>query len=140
MTESFGTPNFMAPEVIKGVYDQKCDIWSIGIILHVLLVGRAPFVGKDYGDLLRQISNYEVMSFTIPGLKDRSIGAIDVLRKLVHVDPTMRPTADLILEHNWLRSLGEFTINVSDIKKSLACFKNFRQVGILQKAVLTYIV
>jgi calcium-dependent protein kinase len=40
-------PSYIAPEVIKKLYNYKCDIWSIGIILFVLISGNAPFLGKD---------------------------------------------------------------------------------------------
>ena len=43
MTQPFGTPNYMAPEVIKGCYNEKCDLWSIGVLNFVLLVGQMPF-------------------------------------------------------------------------------------------------
>lgn len=42
-----GTPMYIAPEVINGKYDFKCDVWSAGIILHLLLTGQAPFNGND---------------------------------------------------------------------------------------------
>lgn len=55
MTETFGTPYYMAPEVIKGVYTQKADLWSVGVILHILLVGYPPFDDKDTNKLLHKI-------------------------------------------------------------------------------------
>ena len=42
-----GTSYYIAPEVLKSVYDERCDVWSIGCILYVLLSGRAPFDDED---------------------------------------------------------------------------------------------
>jgi calcium-dependent protein kinase len=46
MTARKGTINYCAPEVIQGKYNQRCDIWSIGVICYVLLCGEQPFNGK----------------------------------------------------------------------------------------------
>ena len=43
-----GTPAFTSPEVINGSYDQKIDIWSIGIVSYFLLCGKYPYSGRDY--------------------------------------------------------------------------------------------
>ena len=40
------TTSYMAPEVLEGVFNEKCDIWSIGVILHILLTGSSPFKSK----------------------------------------------------------------------------------------------
>ena len=50
-----GTPFYIAPEVIKNSFDEKCDIWSVGIITHAMLTGKPPFVGKSNTAILKAV-------------------------------------------------------------------------------------
>lgn len=53
-----GSPSYMAPEIIKGEkYNEKVDIWSIGVITYILLTGRLPFNGKTPDEKKRLIVN-----------------------------------------------------------------------------------
>jgi len=57
MKTRVGTSYYVAPEVLKQEYDDKCDIWSCGVILHILLVGYPPFNGSSPKEVLTKISS-----------------------------------------------------------------------------------
>ena len=55
MSKVNGTPYYIAPEVLNQRYNEKCDTWSIGVILYMTLVGSAPFDGKTDEDIINRI-------------------------------------------------------------------------------------
>lgn len=65
MITSFGTPLYMAPEVLAGKpYNYKADIWSLGITLIEILTGSFPFMGQSKSEILSKIrtGNYLIES------------------------------------------------------------------------------
>lgn len=64
MSEMLGTPYYIAPEVINGKYNEKCDVWSIGVILFILLSGTPPFNGFTDTEIMDNVKkgNYNFKS------------------------------------------------------------------------------
>ena len=56
-----GTPYYVAPEVLKGDYDERCDVWSLGVIMYILLCGYPPFEGDNNKVIFQKILNSEVV-------------------------------------------------------------------------------
>ena len=53
--EIIGSSYYMAPEVLKQKYNEKCDIWSAGVLLYMLLTKKAPFNGKNNKIIMEKI-------------------------------------------------------------------------------------
>ena len=61
MNDYIGTPYFVCPEILKKwPYDNKCDIWSLGICLFKLLSNKYPFKGKNFQELIKSIKKYPI--------------------------------------------------------------------------------
>ena len=95
---SCGSPNYAAPEVIGGkLYaGPEVDVWSCGIILYVLLVGRLPFDDEHIPTLFAKIARG---SFAIPSWMPA--GATALIKKMLVVNPLQRATIDDIRADPW---------------------------------------
>jgi calcium-dependent protein kinase len=99
--EVLGTPFYIAPEVLKGTYSEKCDIWSLGVIVYMLLSGKAPFYGRDDSAIFSMVKKgkYEFKEKEWKGI---SKNARDFVSKLLTFSPEIRPNAEEAISHPWL--------------------------------------
>ncbi|KAI9806735.1 MAG: hypothetical protein M1825_006192 [Sarcosagium campestre] len=103
---SCGSPNYAAPEVISGkLYaGPEVDVWSCGVILYVLLVGRLPFDDEYIPTLFKKIAQG---SFSVPNYL--SSGAVNLIRKMLVVNPVHRITVQEIRQDPWfVKNLPEY--------------------------------
>jgi carbon catabolite-derepressing protein kinase len=95
---SCGSPNYAAPEVISGkLYaGPEVDVWSCGVILYVLLVGRLPFDDEYIPTLFKKIAagNYSIPSYLSPG-------AVSLIKRMLMVNPVHRITVAEIRQDPW---------------------------------------
>ncbi|XP_020715799.1 peripheral plasma membrane protein CASK isoform X3 [Ceratitis capitata] len=97
-----GCPHYMAPEVVtRRLYGKGCDVWGAGVMLHVLLSGRLPFLGSGIR-LQNSIARGRV-SFEAPEWKSISTTAKDLVMKMLSANPHHRPSITEVLDHPWMR-------------------------------------
>ena len=76
---------YIAPEAMDGVYNQKCDIWSIGVILYMLLTGVPPFNGDSDEEIFEMIKN-KFYTFEIPEMQGVSESVKNLISSIL-VEP-----------------------------------------------------
>ena len=100
-----GSAYYIAPEVIQGTFNESCNIWSIGVIMYLMLIGSPPFDGDDDQSIFRSINQgkYDTSSYNY---KNLSNDAKDLISKLLEYNPNKRITAKNALNHPWFNSTG----------------------------------
>jgi len=93
MNGRFGTPYYIAPEVINRKYTEKCDNWSCGVILYILLCGYPPFNGETEKEIMNNILA-EKWDFSPVEFAQVSNEAKALIKKLLTYDPKHRITAE----------------------------------------------
>ena len=100
-----GSSYYIAPEVLKQNYNEKCDTWSVGVILYMMLVGRAPFDGKDDEEIICKINSADYNS-NEPRLMKHSPEVRDLVSKLLQKDTDKRYSAKEAIAHPWFQKFG----------------------------------
>ena len=138
-----GSLNYIAPEVLQNNFNEKCDIWSCGVILYVLVIGTYPFNGKDKDDILNKIQHG---SYTFPSEFTKK--ASSEIRNLIHqclkVNPDERISAKDALNHPFFKlyETKEYFIHVTEafLNKTINNLKKYEIKNNLQELTFQYIV
>lgn len=142
LTSRSGTPAYMAPELVLQSYDEKCDLWSVGMLGYQLLTGRFPFWedvrSQSLADVWKAILTQEI-SWTAPELAQLSPSAVAFLKDLLRRDPARRPDAAEALQHPFISEAGraqDLPLQGSVVQR----LQRFSTYGHLKQIVLKMIV
>ena len=96
-----GTPNYIAPEVLEGKtgHSYEVDVWSLGVIIYTLIIGKPPFETTDVKTTYDRIKKN---SYSFPDHVPISDAARELITRILSKDPARRPVLDEILNHDFL--------------------------------------
>jgi len=130
-TKFIGTSYYIAPEVLCESYNEKCDVWSCGIILYILLCGYPPFNGASNLDIYHAIK-YSPPSFSGEEWKEVSREAIDLIKIMLNKSPQKRFSAEHCMQHKWF-SILNLAEDKSENKEQEEAKPKFNQLKALNK-------
>lgn len=154
LTKQIGTPYYIAPEVLSNKYNEKCDLWSCGVIMFILLSGCPPFYGKNDAEIYASVKNTK-FTFKQKIWNEISDGAKNLITNLLESDINKRYTAEKALNHKWFNmfkspedneteyeSKDNFNLDskLINLKNALSNLKNFKAERKLQQATLYFMV
>ena len=139
-----GSSYYIAPEVLKRHYNQKCDLWSCGVIMYILLSARPPFNGEDDYAIMDNVATgkYDLTRAPFDKVSD---SAKDLIKKLLVKDVDKRINAEQALSHPWFKEnkSKEMYNEIKDkntIKKMIENLKKYKRESIIQETALAYII
>ena len=138
--EMDGISYYIAPEVLEGDYDEKCDIWSCGVILYILLCGYPPFYGDTDEDIYKQVLKGEY-DFPKEEWQNVSEEAKNLVQKMLEKDTKKRITALDALQDKWFKiNKQKKASNKLLAKNVLKNMKKFKKNKKFEKATMSFIV
>ena len=136
-----GTPYYIAPEVLRENYNEKCDIWSCGVILFILLCGYPPFNGRSNKEIYNKIENSSPLYYD-EEWNEISKEAKDLCKKMLKKNPNERLSAEECLKHKWfniINSIDEENKAKNNQNKIIKKMALFVKQNKFKQAVLQFI-
>ena len=138
-----GSSYYIAPEVLNQRYNEKCDTWSIGVILYMTLVGSAPFDGITDEEIIKRIRIGKYNKSDSRYL-EHSEEVRDLVSKLLEKDISKRLSAKEALNHPWFEKYGGRKLFCNflpeDIKPYIENLFNYKYNSKLQELVIAFLV
>jgi calcium-dependent protein kinase len=136
MTTRVGTAYYVAPEVLKGCYDERCDVWGVGVIAYLMLCGYAPFNGADDAEVLKKVRK-GVVQFTGPSWGSISGAAKAAIQYMMTMNASERPAAAQVMDDSWVREVGLGVRPATKIPDVVERLQQFRQHARMKRVALT---
>jgi calcium-dependent protein kinase len=136
--KTVGTPYYMAPEMIKGKYSPKSDIWSVGIIIYLMLTDKFPFVNSKEYDVFEMIEEGKYNTQLLDDC-ECSEEAKDLVKKILVKDPDKRPSASDIIDHPWIKKHYKKRDSHLINRDTLGTLKEFAKKNALQKEIYYFL-
>ena len=136
--KTVGTPYYMAPEMIKGKYSPKSDIWSVGIIIYLMLTDKFPFVNSKEYDVFEMIEEGKYNTQLLDDC-ECSEEAKDLVKKILVKDPDKRPSASDIMDHPWIKKHYKKRDSHLINRDTLGTLKEFAKKNALQKEIYYFL-
>lgn len=135
MKGTVGTTFYMAPEVITGNYNEKCDVWACGVILYIMLCGKPPFYSGNESELKSKICSMKY-DFNYPEFKTVSQEGKDLIKSIL-VPAEKRPSAGELLQTKWVK---ENAPNSTEqvIKIDWLHVKKYSRLNLVQKSIINF--
>jgi len=93
-----GTLDYLAPEMLNGIgYDEKIDLWCLGVFTYEMIVGKPPFDSPTQQDTIQLIKGNE-LSFPL----NASSSARDLISRLIRRNPIERLPLTEVIRHSWI--------------------------------------
>ena len=138
-----GSSYYIAPEVLNKRYNEKCDTWSVGVILYMTLVGAAPFDGKTDDEIMERIKIGKYNKNDSRYL-EHSDEVKDLVSKLLERDINKRLSAKEALNHPWFEKYGGRKLFCNylpeEIKPYIENLFNYKYNSKLQELVIAFLV
>lgn len=136
-----GTAYYVSPEVLAGKYSEKCDVWSIGVILYILLSGSPPFGGETDEEIMASVKKGHI-SFNLEEFQRVSSEVKKLILSMCERTAKKRPSAGQVLNSPWIQGL-QGQVETSDSAPVagavLTKLKAFSSVNRFKKAALQVI-